>query len=114
MTHPQFSVLASLDYLVREKSFATQAEIAKNAGMDVMTVCGILHTLERKQFLKRTPNPNDARASAVYLLEQGRLKFQNVLPVVRRIDEEYFGRLGDDRKLLNQLLHRILSAEGKG
>lgn len=108
ITHPQFSVLAALDCLTQEKAFATQAEIAKHAGMDVMTVCGILRTLESRRFLKRTPNPNDARASAVYLLEKGRVKLAEAFPAVRQIDEEYFGRLGDAREAFNALLAAIL------
>ncbi|ADU25602.1 MarR family winged helix-turn-helix transcriptional regulator [Ethanoligenens harbinense] len=111
ITHPQFSVLASLDCLTQQKAFATQAEIAKRAGMDVMTVCGIIHTLEGKRFLKRTANPNDARASAVYLLEKGRMKLEEAFPAVRQIDEEFFGRLGDARATFNALLAVILSEQ---
>lgn len=107
ITHPQFGVLASLDCLTQDKPFATQAEIAKNAGMDVMTVSGVIHTLESRQFLKKETHPSDARASAIFLLEKGRKKLGEARPIIGQIDAEYFARLGDQYELFNQLLLTI-------
>lgn len=111
ITHPQFSVMASLEFLTKEKEFATQAEIAKNAGIDVMTVCGIIHTLERRKYLKKMSNPNDARASAVYLLEKGQIKLMEARAIVQEIDQLYFGRLGEEQDTFKRLLWMMLSTQ---
>lgn len=107
ITHPQFSVLSSLEFLTREKPFATQTAISKNAGMDVMTVCGVIHTLENRQFLKKETHPSDSRASAIFLLEKGRKKLIEARPIMGQIDAAYFGRLGHQDQLFNQLLLTI-------
>lgn len=111
ITHPQFSVMASIEFLTKEKEFATQSEIAKNAGIDVMTVCGIIHTLERRKYLKKMPNPNDARASAVYLLNKGQIKLTEARAIVQAIDQLYFGRLGEEQDTFKRLLWMMLSTQ---
>lgn len=108
ITHPQFVVLTVLDFLSQSDEFVSQASIAKMADMDVMSVSQIIRGLEKKDFLARTANPKDTRANAVRLLEKGQEAIRQALPVVEKIDEEFFGALADDEKAFRNFLHKLV------
>jgi DNA-binding MarR family transcriptional regulator len=108
ITHPQFVVMTVLNYLSRSDEFVTQARIAKMADMDAMSVSQIIRGLENKGFLARTANPRDTRANAVRLLEKGQEAVRRALPLVERIDEDFFGILANDEKPFRDFLHRLI------
>ena len=109
ITHPQFVVMTVTNFLSQTKEFVTQASIAKMSDMDVMSVSLIVRSLEAKGFLARSANPNDTRANAVSLLEKGQEAVRIALPIVERIDQEFFGVLQDDEKRFIRCLHRLLN-----
>jgi DNA-binding MarR family transcriptional regulator len=108
ITHPQFVVMTVLNYLSRSDEFVTQASIARMADMDAMSVSQIIRGLEEKGFLTRTVNPKDTRANAVRLLEKGRETVKQALPIVEKIDEDFFGVLADDEKTFRDFLHKLI------
>jgi DNA-binding MarR family transcriptional regulator len=108
ITHPQFVVMTVLNFLSQTDEHVTQVRIAKMADMDAMSVSQIIRGLEEKGYLERTVSPKDTRANAVRLLEKGQEAVRRALPIVERIDEEFFGVLGDDEKLLRDVLHRLI------
>ncbi|MDR2179103.1 MAG: MarR family winged helix-turn-helix transcriptional regulator [Synergistaceae bacterium] len=108
ITHPQFVVMTVLYYLSQSDEFVTQASVAKMADMDAMTVSQIVRGLEKKGFLTRTANPKDTRANAVRLLEKGQHAVAQALPVVEKIDEDFFGALAGDEKTFRDFLRRLL------
>jgi DNA-binding MarR family transcriptional regulator len=110
ITHPQFVVMTVLNYLSRSDEFVTQASIAKMADMDAMSVSQIVRGLENKGFLARTPNPRDTRANAVRLLKKGQEAVRQALPLVERIDEDFFGILANDEKTFRDFLHRLIGS----
>ena len=107
ITHPQFVILTTLNFLSQSDNNVTQVSIAKLADMDVMSVSQIIRGLEKKDFIKRTTNPEDSRANSVILLPKGQEMVRVALPVVEKIDDEFFGILQEHetifRKYLNQL-----------
>lgn len=107
ITHPQFVVLTTLNFLSQSDENVTQASIAKLADMDVMSASQIIRGLEKKEFIKRTINPKDSRANAVILLPKGQEIVRIALPVVERIDDEFFGVLKEDEKVFRQFLNQI-------
>lgn len=107
ITHPQFVVLTTLNFLSQSDENVTQASIAKLADMDVMSASQIIRGLEKKEFIKRTINPKDSRANAVILLPKGQEIVRIALPVVERIDDEFFGVLKEDKKVFRQFLNQI-------
>jgi DNA-binding MarR family transcriptional regulator len=108
VTHPQFVLLTTLNFLSQSDENVTQASIAKMADMDVMSVSQIIRGLEDKGYLARTENPNDTRANAVRLLPKGVEAVKMALPVVEKIDEDFFGVLSDEEEKLRGLLFRLL------
>jgi DNA-binding MarR family transcriptional regulator len=113
ITHPQFVVMTVLNYLCQTDEYVTQASIAKMADMDVMSVSQIIRGLEEKGFLKRQTNPNDIRANAVWLLEKGQETIKLALPIVERIDEEFFGVLSDDERFFRDFMHKLIATWDK-
>lgn len=107
ITHPQFVVLTTLNFLSQAEDNITQASIAKMADMDVMSVSQIVRGLEKNEFIKRTSNPKDSRANTVILLPKGEEIVRLALPVVEKVDDEFFGVLQDKesdfRKLLKEM-----------
>jgi DNA-binding MarR family transcriptional regulator len=108
ITHPQFVVMTVLNFLSQSDEFVTQASVAKMADMDVMSVSQIIRGLEEKGFLARTANPKDTRANAVRLLEKGQEAIKLALPIVEKIDEDFFGVLADDEKIFRDFLHKLI------
>lgn len=108
ITHPQFVILTTLNYLESIEAFVTQASIANMADMDVMSVSQIIRGLENKGYLIRTENPNDTRANAVKLLDKGYEIVKLALPVVEKIDDDFFGVLGDDEKAFREYLEKLI------
>ncbi|GHT01216.1 MarR family transcriptional regulator [Synergistales bacterium] len=108
ITHPQFVVMTVLNFLSQSDDFVSQTNVARMADMDVMSVSQILRTLEAKGYLARMENPNDTRANALRLLDKGQEAIRLALPVVERIDDEFFGRLSGDEEAFRDYLHRLI------
>jgi DNA-binding MarR family transcriptional regulator len=108
VTHPQFVVMTVLNYLSQFEEFVTQASVAKMADMDAMSVSQIIRGLEKKGFLTRTANPVDTRANAVRLLAKGQDAIKRALPVVEKIDEDFFGVLADNEKIFRDFLRQLI------
>lgn len=107
ITHPQFVVMTVLNYLGQSEEFVSQVSIAKMADMDVMSVSQIIRGLEVKEYLTREANPKDTRANAIRLLEKGQDAVQIALPIVEKVDDDFFGALSDDEKIFRDFLHRL-------
>ncbi|GHU57956.1 MarR family transcriptional regulator [Clostridia bacterium] len=107
ITHPQFVVMTVLNFLCQSDEYVTQASIAKMADMDVMSVSQIVRGLEKKGFLKRAANPNDTRANSVWLLEKGQEAIKRALPIVEKIDDDFFGVLLNDERYFRDCLHNL-------
>lgn len=107
ITHPQFVVLTTLNFLSQSDSNVTQVSIAKMADMDVMSASQIIRGLEKKEFIKRTTNPEDSRANSVILLPKGQEMVRLALPIVEKIDEEFFGVLHENEVLFRNYLKQL-------
>jgi DNA-binding MarR family transcriptional regulator len=96
-----------LNFLGQSEEFVSQVSIAKMADMDVMSVSQIIRSLEANGYLARAANPKDTRANALRLLEKGREAIRLALPIVEKIDDDFFGVLSDDEKVFRDFLHRL-------
>jgi DNA-binding MarR family transcriptional regulator len=110
ITHPQFVVMTVLNFLCQSDEYVTQANVAKMADMDVMSVSQILRGLEEKGYLKRMTHPNDTRANAVWLLQKGQETIKQALPIVENIDDDFFSVLSDTEKFFRDCLHKLISS----
>jgi DNA-binding MarR family transcriptional regulator len=96
-----------INFLGQSEDFVSQASVAKMADMDVMSVSQILRGLEANGYLTREANPRDTRANAVRLLDRGQEAIRLALPVVEKIDDDFFGALSGDEKTFRDFLHRL-------
>jgi DNA-binding MarR family transcriptional regulator len=108
ITHPQFVVMTVLNFLSQADEFVTQVSIARMADMDVMSVSQILRGLETGEFLTRAANPKDTRANAVRLLSKGQDAIKKALPIVEKIDDEFFGVLLKEENSFRDYLHKLI------
>jgi DNA-binding MarR family transcriptional regulator len=109
VTHPQFVVMQTLEYLAELGQPVTQAAIAAAARMDAMTVSQVVRGLATKGYLERKPLPADARAYAVTLTDKGAAVVHRALPVVEAIDDQVFGVLGKREPELQALLRALIA-----
>lgn len=108
LTHPQFIVLASLGYLSQQYNEVNQVDISKKSDMDVMTVSTIVRNLEKSGLVNRKNSIIDTRAKSIALTELGQKKLVAALPVVEKIDHDFFDSLGKDKNKFNKLLLQLI------
>jgi DNA-binding MarR family transcriptional regulator len=108
ITHPQFVVMTVINFLSQSDDYITQASVARMADMDAMSVSQIIRGLEGKDYVVRTGNPKDTRANAVRLLEKGQEAIRCALPIVEKIDEDFFGALSEDETQFRDFLHQLI------
>lgn len=107
ITQPQFVVLTSLGYLTVHEEEVTQVMVAKISGMDVMSVSQILGLLEKHALVERREHSRDTRAKAVTLTAKGQEKMTAALPIVEKIDIQFFGSLKSEETTFRTLLHQL-------
>jgi DNA-binding MarR family transcriptional regulator len=108
ISHPQFVLLTVLNYLSQSVEFVSQVSIASMADMDIMSVSQIVRGLETKGYLTRTDNPKDTRANAVQLTAKGQETIKIALPIVEKIDDNFFGSLEKSETVFRDLLQQLL------
>jgi DNA-binding MarR family transcriptional regulator len=82
-------------------------ELAQAAQVSKQTVGSIVDQLERAGYVKRVPDPTDARARLVLVTDLGRELVELTLPVVREIERAWQIHLGAAR---TRALRRSLEA----
>ncbi|WP_163654565.1 MarR family winged helix-turn-helix transcriptional regulator [Listeria sp. PSOL-1] len=108
LTHPQFTILASLGYLSQSKEEINQVDISKQADIDVMTVSTIIRNLEKSELLIRQASLSDTRAKSIKLTDSGANLLSKALPLVENIDHTFFGTLDQDQSTFNLLLLKLI------
>lgn len=113
LTHMQFVLLAACHFLASAGTAPTQAGIAAFAELDAMTVSKTLRLLQGKGLLDRSTHPEDTRANRVTLTAAGHAALGAAVPIMRRTQAEFFGRLdAEDEARFSALLDRLLALEG--
>ncbi|CAD5902075.1 MAG: MarR family winged helix-turn-helix transcriptional regulator [Carnobacterium maltaromaticum] len=110
LTHPQFTVLASLGYLSRTNTEISQVDISKQADIDAMTVSTIIRNLEKAKLLFRQESSVDTRAKSIMLTEEGRIVLSKALPLVEEIDDAFFSNLETEKQCFNVLLLKLVES----
>lgn len=83
-------------------------ELATSAQLSKQTVSSIVDQLERHGYVRRTPDPADARSRIVTITSRGRELIELSRPVVERIERDWESHLGSRgiqelRRLLTDL-----------
>ncbi len=72
-------------------------ELAQAAQVSKQTVGSVVDQLERAGYVRRVPDPTDARARLVLVTDLGRELVELALPVVREIERAWEAHLGAAR-----------------
>lgn len=110
ITHVQFVLLASVDWLEQAGTVVTQAALARHAHTDIMMTSQVVRTLEEKGLLTRTTHPTDTRAKVVSLTTAGRQVAQRAIHVIETVDEQFFQGLGEQASTLVSLMQDVIRA----
>jgi DNA-binding MarR family transcriptional regulator len=76
------------------------AELAQASQLPKQTVGSIVDQLERSGYVRRTPDPNDARGRLVTITPRGQELVEISLPAVRAIEATWRAHLGEERTIL--------------
>jgi DNA-binding MarR family transcriptional regulator len=106
ITYPQFNVLSAVSLLTADGGPPTQHDVARFARIDRMMTSKLVHTLEERGLLTRSPDPADGRRQRLALTPGGRSALRACIAVAHRADDEIFGagpqrdRLRDDLRAI--------------
>lgn len=106
ISHAQFVILANVLWFEGIKQIPTQILIVRSTKLEKMTVSKSLKKLVTLGLIKRTEHKNDTRAKSVHLTTEGKAMASKLVPIVEKIDEDFFGVMS---KTKQQSLIRILA-----
>ena len=97
LTHVQFVLLASLAWLSRADRIdepVSQRALADQAATDPMMTSQVVRVLESRGWLVREPHPDDGRAFALRITDDGLALVRRAVVAVEQCDVDYFAALG--------------------
>ncbi len=110
-THPQFVLLTSLSWLTCQHTDVTQVELARHCSTDVNTTSQILRSLEQKGYIERHRREGNERSKFPRLTEKGLKLVEQALPLVEKVDHDFFGKL--DSKTTKEHIEILQKLIGK-
>src|SRR6476620_6068744 len=103
---PVFTALAVLDGAAEP---LTPSEIADRVLVASATMTATLDLLERRQWIRRLPNPADRRSVLVEITDDGRAVTDRMLPVIRTVEKTTMAVLSEqERAQLVEMLDKGL------
>ncbi len=109
IAHAQFVIMASLMWFSIKNIDSTQVVIASHSKLDKMTISKSLKKLISIGYVNRVEHKTDSRAKTVSLTLKGKELVLKLIPVVERIDGEFFRKLGkDEQKYLLKILRKLV------
>ncbi|MCF6322308.1 MAG: MarR family winged helix-turn-helix transcriptional regulator [Rhizobiaceae bacterium] len=84
------------------------SEIVQKSSMDKVVVSRAIKGLQNRDFLKRKTDINDRRRVVLKLTAKGKRMFDNLVPLVKQLEEECLrGLTRAERATLDSLMERI-------
>ncbi|HEY3917570.1 MAG TPA: hypothetical protein VGL83_07240 [Stellaceae bacterium] len=109
LTHLQFILLATIDWLERSGEVPSQARLANFTLFDRVMISKVLALLAQKGLIARDTHPTVAKGKRVDLTAAGRHALARARPLWAETEERYFGQIGAERMaLLGGLLDELL------
>ena len=108
VSHAQFVIMATLMWLRAHNYDTTQMVIVNQTKLDKMTVSKSLKKLVALGLVHRIEHESDTRAKSVSLTEKGEELVGIVVPLVERIDAQFFGILKDSQDLIKILKELVI------
>ena len=102
-----------LKFLYMQQTHSARiVDIEKECAITHPTVLGLLDSLEKKEFVLRIVNPEDARSKLVSLTQKAKDMQTDLETVVAKIDHTWVKNLSEqERKELQKLLQKLLKIE---
>jgi MarR family transcriptional regulator, temperature-dependent positive regulator of motility len=105
LTSVQFAALDA----IRSRPDTDQARVAELIAYDRATIGGVIERLEQKGLVRRVVSEKDRRARELSLTPEGERVLSALLPIVREVQDEILGSLGDaDRAQFLALARQVL------
>ena len=112
LTASQCRILKFL--FMQQKQSARIVDIEKECAITHPTVLGLLDSLEKKGFVFKIANPNDARSKLISLTQKAKDMQHELEIVVAKIDHTWVEHLSEqEKKELQKLLQKLLRIESE-
>lgn len=109
ISHPQFVIMAVTLWLEEHHQDPTQVAITRLSKLDKMTVSKSLKKLVTQGYVSRKESQKDTRAKWVHLTPQGKSFISKLIPIVEKIDADFFGKVPQsDQQNLIQILGNLM------
>ena len=114
ISHAQFVILAITLWFESKNQEVSQSLIIRQSRLDKMTVSKSFKKLVAEGYVKRLEHKQDTRAKSVFLTKKGKELATKLVPIVEKIDADFFGMIKkqDQRLLLSILNDLIEKTEG--
>ncbi len=110
ISHAQFVILAVTLWFENQGQTVSQSLIIRWSKLDKMTVSQALKKLVKEAYVKRTEHSEDPRAKSVHLTKKGKTIAATLVPIIEKIDEQFFDPLQKtERHSLISLLNILIS-----
>lgn len=108
ISHAQFVIMATLLWFQSHNHDTTQVHIVNWTKLDKMTVSKSLKKLVALKLVNRIEHETDTRAKSVTLTKEGSSLIHKLIPVVEKIDEQFFGQTSiTEQKNLIHILQKL-------
>lgn len=108
LSHTHHVIMAILLWFEEHHYDTTQVVIVKWSKLDKMTVSNSLKKLVALGFVNRVEHETDSRAKRVTLTEKGKILARRLVPIIEKIDAEFFWKLSiQDGKDLVRILGQL-------
>lgn len=108
LTLTQFSLMAGLYWLSKNKQTVTQQQLADYANTDKMMTSKVLMVLEKKQIIERIKDPCDSRAKQLRITDKGTQTLREAYHIVEQVDKLFFKNVVKDKVTFDSLLLRLI------
>jgi DNA-binding MarR family transcriptional regulator len=95
LTHVQFVLLASIDWLDAHGGPPTQRRVAEHAGADIAMTSQVVRSLEARGLVERRRAAGDARSWRLRLTDAGGERLSSALAAVEAADRAFFAHAPD-------------------
>jgi DNA-binding MarR family transcriptional regulator len=79
---------AGILFLLKQKNDRTMTELSRLLSIDNSTITGLVDRLEKTGLVRRSPNPDDRRASQVYITSEGIEEINRAKIVILKVNDE--------------------------
>jgi DNA-binding MarR family transcriptional regulator len=79
---------AGILFLLKQKNDRTMTELSRLLSIDNSTITGLVDRLEKTGLVRRSQNPDDRRASRVYITSEGIEEINRAKIVILKVNDE--------------------------